>query len=158
MTEQKIIQEMKGFRQKHRFTPGIRQFHAYLQAKQPRVGIYVLRGNDFIGYKRSTRVWFSDSLRGRMFVQFVALGYYCFLMGKIKELKETLGTDPQLKQTQREDELGLKRWLEQRSLWQIFDWFDYQEETCIQTETGRKRWASENTQRDRLLLSKLGIQ
>lgn len=105
-----------------------------------------------------TRVWFSESLRGRMFVQFVALGYYCFLMSKIKELKETLGTDPQLTQTQRDDELGLKRWLEQRSLGQILDWFDCQEETCIQTETGRKRWTSENTQRDRLLLSKLGIQ
>ena len=39
VTEQTIVQEMKSFRQKHRFTPGIRQFHAYLQAKQLRVGI-----------------------------------------------------------------------------------------------------------------------
>lgn len=56
---------MKSFRQKHRFTPGIRQFHAYLQAKQLKVGIrrlrHVLRSNGFIGYKRRTRVKTTDS-------------------------------------------------------------------------------------------------
>ena len=56
---------MKSFRQKHRFTPGIRQFHAYLQAKQLKVGIrrlrHVLRTNGFIGYKRRTRVKTTDS-------------------------------------------------------------------------------------------------
>ncbi len=56
---------MKSFRQKHRFTPGIRQFHAYLQAKQLRVGLKrlrrVLRGNGFIGYKRRTRIKTTDS-------------------------------------------------------------------------------------------------
>ena len=41
VTEQTIVQEMKSFRQKHRFTPGIRQFHAYLQAKQLRGGLDV---------------------------------------------------------------------------------------------------------------------
>lgn len=65
MTEQTIVQEMKSFRQKHRFTPGIRQFHAYLQAKQLRVGIrrlrHVLRSNGFIGYKRRSRVKTTDS-------------------------------------------------------------------------------------------------
>ena len=56
---------MKSFRQKHRFTPGIRQFHAYLQAKQLKVGIrrlrHVLRTNGFIGYKRRTRVKTTNS-------------------------------------------------------------------------------------------------
>ena len=56
---------MKAFRQKHRFTPGIRQFHAYLQAKQLRVGIRrlrdVLRSKGFIGYRRRTRVKTTDS-------------------------------------------------------------------------------------------------
>ena len=65
VTEQTIVQEMKGFRQRYRFTPGIQQFHAYLQGKQLRVGIrrlcYVLRGNGFIGYKRRTRVKTTDS-------------------------------------------------------------------------------------------------
>ena len=65
VTEQTIVQEMKSFRQKHRFTPGIRQFHAYLQAKQLRVGIrrlrHVLRSNGFIGYKRRSRVKTTDS-------------------------------------------------------------------------------------------------
>ena len=65
VTEQTIIQEMKAFRQKHRFTPGIRQFHAYLQAKLLRVGIRrlrdVLRSKGFIGYRRRTRVKTTDS-------------------------------------------------------------------------------------------------
>ena len=56
---------MKAFRQKHRFTPGIRQFHAYLQAKLLRVGIRrlrdVLRSKGFIGYRRRTRVKTTDS-------------------------------------------------------------------------------------------------
>ena len=37
------------------------------------------------------RTWYPDNLRGRQFVQFVALGYYCFLTKKIKEVRERLG-------------------------------------------------------------------
>ena len=36
-----------------------------------------------------TRVWDGDTLKGRMFCQFVGLGYQCFLHAKIKELKGT---------------------------------------------------------------------
>ena len=37
-----------------------------------------------------TRVWDGDTLKGRMFCQFIGLGYQCFLHTKIKELKEKL--------------------------------------------------------------------
>lgn len=105
-----------------------------------------------------TRVWYSDNLRGRFFVQFIALGYYCFLHNRLKVLKESLGTDKQLSKTELDQELGLKRWLEQRSLAQILDWFDCIEETTVETPVARSRWTTESTERDRLLLTKLGIQ
>lgn len=65
VTEKTILDEMKSFRKKHHFTPGVRQFHAYLQSKQLKVGLKrlrrVLRGNGFIGYKRRCRVKTTDS-------------------------------------------------------------------------------------------------
>lgn len=37
------------------------------------------------------RTWHPDNLRGRQFVQFVSLGYHCFLTKKIKEMRAELG-------------------------------------------------------------------
>lgn len=39
---------------------------------------------------RKPRVWSSERLRGRQFVQFIALSYRCWLIGKIREIKEML--------------------------------------------------------------------
>lgn len=103
------------------------------------------------------RVWYGDNLLGRMFVQFVGLGYYCFLQHRINELKNSLGKAEGLTKEQLNAELGLKRWLEQRSLGQILDWFDCVEETTVQTKAGKIRWSTESTERDRLFLSKLGV-
>ncbi len=65
VSDKSIIREMKAFRKKHRFTPGVRQFHAYLKARQLHVGLKrlrrVLRHNGFIGYKRRSRVKTTDS-------------------------------------------------------------------------------------------------
>lgn len=51
--------------QKYSVTLVSRQFHAYLQAKQLRIGLKrlhcVLRGNGFIGYERRTRIKTTDS-------------------------------------------------------------------------------------------------
>ena len=41
--------------------------------------------------------------------------------------------------------------MKQRSLAQIFDWFDCLEETTVNTEAGRRRWTTESVARDRLL-------
>lgn len=54
----------------------------------------------FCDYKNNVdgekpRVWYPDSLRGRQFVQFVALGYRCFLEKKIAEVKAGLEADIQ---------------------------------------------------------------
>ena len=108
-----------------------------------------------------TRVWYSDNLRGRQFVQFIALGYYCFFRNQINELKATLGTpsgDPDHdKKGNLDKELGLKRWLEQHSIAQILDWYDCYEDTRISTPMATTRWKTENTERDRLFLAKLGV-
>jgi len=37
------------------------------------------------------RVWDTDTLRGRMFVQFVALCYYEYLGNEIRNVKQPLG-------------------------------------------------------------------
>lgn len=39
---------------------------------------------------RKPRVWTGDRLRGRQFVQFIALSYRCWLIGKVREIKELL--------------------------------------------------------------------
>lgn len=65
VSDKSIVREMKNFRKKHRFTPGVRQFHAYLKSRQLHVGLKrlrrVLRHNGFIGYKRRSRVKTTDS-------------------------------------------------------------------------------------------------
>lgn len=63
------------------------------------------------------------------------------------------------KKTARRIELekGLLNWLRQRSLAQIFDWFDCLEETTVKTGAGVRRWTTESVARDRLFLELLGV-
>jgi transposase len=104
------------------------------------------------------RTWYPDNLRGRQFVQFVALGYHCFLTKKIKEMRDTLGKDaPEKNKADIKLEKKLDKWLAQRSLGQIMDWFDCIETTSVQTAMGKYRWATESVARDRLLLERLGV-
>lgn len=39
---------------------------------------------------RRARIWHPDAFRGRMFAQFVALGYRCFVIKKIRAVKTLL--------------------------------------------------------------------
>ena len=107
------------------------------------------------------RVWSDDSFRGKLFCQFIALGYYHFIYQKLESVKATLGektgspdhdTASNLKA-----EKGLKKWLEQHSLPEILKWFDCIEETTVQNERGKRRWSTETTARDDLFLQKLGV-
>ena len=107
---------------------------------------------------RRPRVWYPDSLRGRQFVQFVALGHYFFLQTKIDALIETLGVEePGKTKAEVAAELRLKSWLEQRSLTQILEWFDAVSQTTVMTPYGRRRITTESTARDQLFLKKLGV-
>ena len=107
---------------------------------------------------RRPRLWHPDALKGRMFVQFISLCYRCFIMKKIKAMKSALGKEDGQKTEKRlELERKLLNWLKQRSLAQIFDWFDCLEETTVKTPAGARRWTTEAVARDRLFLELLGV-
>ena len=104
------------------------------------------------------RTWYPDNLRGRQFVQFVSLGYHCFLTKKIKEVRARLGKSENGKtKALVRLEKKLDKWLEQRSLAQILDWFDCIETTNVQTAMGNYRWSTESVARDQLFLKYLGV-
>jgi len=104
------------------------------------------------------RTWYPDNLRGRQFVQFVSLGYHCFLTKKIKEVRARLGKNENGKtKALIKLEKKLDKWIEQRSLSQILDWFDCIETTTVQTAMGNYRWSTESVARDRLFLEYLGV-
>ena len=104
------------------------------------------------------RTWYPDNLRGRQFVQFASLGYHCFLMKKIKEVQARLGkNDPERPKALLKLEKKLEKWLKQRSLAQILDWFDCIETTQVKTAMGDYRWSTESVARDRLFLEYLGV-
>jgi len=104
------------------------------------------------------RTWHPDNLRGRQFVQFVSLGYHCFLIKKIKEMRAELGKNGSRKTKALVNlENKLDKWLEQRSLAQILDWFDCIETTHVRTVMGNYRWSTESVARDRLFLEYLGV-
>ncbi len=103
------------------------------------------------------RTWYPDNLRGRQFAQFVSLGYHCFLMKKIKEVRAKLGKNNDGKSKALITlEKKLDIWLAQRSLAQILDWFDCIETTNVQTTIGKQRWSTESVARDQLFLERLG--
>ena len=102
------------------------------------------------------RTWYPDNLRGRQFVQFVSLGYHCFLTKKIKEVETRLGkNEPGKTKALLKLEKKLEKWLKQRSLTQILDWFDCIETTQVKTAMGDYRWSTESVARDRLFLEYL---
>ena len=104
------------------------------------------------------RTWYPDNLRGRQFVQFISLGYHCYLTKKIKELRTNLGkSDDQKTKAMINLEIKLDKWIEQRSLVQILEWFDCVETTNVQTAMGEYRWSTESVARDQLFLKSLGV-
>ncbi len=91
-------------------------------------------------------------------MQFVALGYHCFLMKKIKKVQARLGKNESWKTKALVSlEKKLDKWIEQRSLAQILDWFDCIETTNVQTAMGSYRWSTESVARDQLFLEYLGV-
>ena len=103
------------------------------------------------------RVHDSDRLRGRQFVQFIALSYYDYLYKKIKDLKSKLGkpngdAKHDLKQNLKEEN-SLLKWLRNTSLNEILQWFDAVDLIRL---TGKKHQnlnlITETTKRDRMFL------
>ena len=109
-----------------------------------------------------TRVWTSDALMGRMFVQFVALCYYEYLSEQIREMKLTLAVengDPEHDSKENmKVETKLKNWLKNTPVYLVLQWFDVIEEVNVSSKLHAKRWTTELTERDRMFLRKLGMQ
>ena len=76
---------------------------------------------------------------------------------RIKEVEARLGkNEPGKSKTLLKLEKKLEKWLAQRSLAQILDWFDCIETTQVKTAMGDYRWSTESVARDRLFLEYLG--
>jgi len=108
------------------------------------------------------RVWDTDTLRGRMFVQFIALCYYEYLSNEVRNLKDSLGIkngDP-VHDTEKNIKLEkkLKYWLNESPIYLILQWFDTVEGVDVSSKLLSKRWSTEITQRDKLFLDKLGVE
>jgi len=107
------------------------------------------------------RVWDTDTLRGRMFVQFVSLCYYEFLSEQVRKMKLGLGkgSDELCQKSKQEikQENKLKSWLDNTPIYLQLQWFDVIEGVNISSKLKSTRWATEITSRDKLYLEKLGM-
>lgn len=108
-----------------------------------------------------TRVWSTDALRGRLFVQFVSLCYYEYLSEAIRGMKRSLGVENGDPEHDTKDNLRLesrlKSWLGNTPVYLALQWFDTIEEVKISSKLRAKRWTTEMTRRDRLFLQMLGV-
>lgn len=107
------------------------------------------------------RVWNTDTLRGRMFVQFVSLCYYEYLNEEIRKLKKSLGKEngdaAHDTKAVLNNESRLKSWLCNTPLYLQLQWFDTVESVDISEKLKSRRWTTEITSRDELYLQKLGV-
>ena len=106
------------------------------------------------------RVWTPDTLRGRMFVQFVELCYFEYFAEKIRQLKKDLRmqeSDETLSSEEIKLIRKLRNWIENTPLYLQLQWFDTVEEVKVSSELHNRRWNTEVTARDRLYLDNLGV-
>ena len=107
-----------------------------------------------------TRVWSTDTLRGRMFVQFVSLCYYEYFNEEIRKLKLILEseissgelTKAELKLTKK-----LNNWINNTPLYLQLQWFDTVEQVKVSSKLHNRRWNTEVTACDELYLKKMGV-
>ncbi|GHV48255.1 hypothetical protein FACS1894204_12410 [Synergistales bacterium] len=107
------------------------------------------------------RVWDADTLRGRMFVQFITLCYYEYLSNEIRNVKKSLGAkngDPKHDvETNLVLEKKLKSWLDNSPVYLVLQWFDTVEGVKVSSKLLAKRWTTEITLRDRMFLDKMEV-
>jgi hypothetical protein len=108
------------------------------------------------------RVWDSDTLRGRLFVQFISLCYYEYLCNEVHNMKDTLGIPSgDLEHDSAANlklERKLKSWLDNSPIYLILQWFDTIEGVKVSSKLLAKRWSTEITTRDKMFLDKLGVK
>lgn len=107
-----------------------------------------------------TRVWSSECLMGRMFVQFVALCYYEYLSEQLRQIKQSLAADVQSEEDSARILKAKKKllsWLKNTPVYLTLQWFDVIEEVKVSAKLLSRRWTTEITERDKLFLEKLGV-
>ena len=108
-----------------------------------------------------TRSKTTESLEGRFFCQFVAMGYEAFFQKELNRVKNSLAVpngDPEHDNSDTfKKEKALLNWLKGMSVAKLFDWFDAIQETTVNTNMGKRRWRTETIERDRLFLTRLGV-
>ena len=110
------------------------------------------------------RVWDADTLRGRMFIQFISLCYYEYLSEEVRRMKPDLGkasaSDESVQKTKQQIKLEkkLKSWLDNTPIYLQLQWFDAIEGVEISSKLKSVRWSTETTSRDKLYLEKLGMK
>ena len=108
-----------------------------------------------------TRVWSSECLMGRMFVQFIALCYYEYLGEELRRIKQSLVSEIADPENETADTLKKKKrllsWMKNTPVYLTLQWFDAVEEVKVSTKLLSRRWTTEITARDRLFLEKLGV-
>ena len=108
-----------------------------------------------------TRVWSSECLMGRMFVQFVALCYYEYLSEQLRQIKQSLASEIAAPENESAEQLRLKKkllsWMKNTPVYLMLQWYDAVEEVNVSTKLLSRRWTTEITARDRLFLEKLGV-
>ena len=108
------------------------------------------------------RVWNADSLRGRMFVQFVAMCYFEYFSEQLRQVKMKLGIsngdEKHDTKAVLEAERKLKSWIENTPIYLQLQWFDTVENVKVSSILTSKRWTTEITSRDALYLEKLGVK
>ena len=103
-----------------------------------------------------TRVWSSESLMGRMFVQFAALCYYEYLSEQLRQIKlkleEDITAEKDLAEI-RKNKKKLLSWMNNTPVYLTLQWFDAVEEIKVSAKLRSRRWSTEITERDRLLIN-----
>lgn len=106
------------------------------------------------------RAWYTDTLRGRMFVQFISLCYYEYFSEEIRKLKVVLDSEinsGDLKSESLKTTKKLRTWVNNTPLYLQLQWFDTVEQVEISTKLRNRRWNTEVTSRDALSLEKIGL-
>ena len=106
------------------------------------------------------RVWYTDTLRGRMFVQFISLCYYEYFSEEIRKLKAVLDSEingGDLKSEVLKTTKKLRTWVNNTPLYLQLQWFDTVEQVEISTKLRKRRWNTEVTSCDALYLKKIGL-
>lgn len=106
------------------------------------------------------RVWDTDTLRGRMFVQFVSLCYYEYFSEEIRKLKKALEDEinnGDLNSTELKTTKKLSNWVNNTPLYLQLQWFDAVESVEISSKLRKRRWNTEVTACDALYLEKMGV-